>query len=119
MRNMAFSLTKRQLLNGTKDVTRRLGWKFLKPGDLVQAVEKSMGLKRGEKVQKLCVIEVVKVNRECLYDANLRHNEMVREGFPELTPEEFIEMFCRHMRCKRYTIITRIEFRRIDGQNQN
>ena len=33
MRNISFSLTEEQFLNGSKDVTRRLGWLFLKPGD--------------------------------------------------------------------------------------
>lgn len=49
MRRMSFMLTKEQVLNQTKDVTRRNGWAFLKPGDLIQPVEKCMGLKKGEK----------------------------------------------------------------------
>jgi len=33
MRNMSFSLTTQQCREMTKDVTRRLGWAILKPGD--------------------------------------------------------------------------------------
>jgi hypothetical protein len=37
MRNMSFFLTTAQFLDGTKDVTRRKGWRFLKPGDRFMA----------------------------------------------------------------------------------
>ena len=43
-RNMSFMLTTEQVRNKTKTVTRRLGWWFLKPGEIVNAVEKGMGL---------------------------------------------------------------------------
>jgi hypothetical protein len=49
MRLMSFALTEQQILDGTKDVTRRLGWLFLKRGDLIRPVRKCMGLKRGER----------------------------------------------------------------------
>ena len=45
---ISFSLTTPQFRDGTKDVTRRLGWTFLKPGDRLCAVVKAMGLKKGE-----------------------------------------------------------------------
>lgn len=38
MRRMSFMLTRKQVLDQTKDVTRRNGWAFLKPGDLIQPV---------------------------------------------------------------------------------
>ena len=65
-RNMSFMLTTDQLRAGTKDVTRRLGWWFLKPGDLVWACEKCMGLKKGQKVKRLRLIRVLKTNAERL-----------------------------------------------------
>lgn len=46
-RNMSFTLTIEQMRARTKTVTRRKGWAFLKPGDLVWAVVKGMGLKPG------------------------------------------------------------------------
>ena len=50
MRNMSFALTKSQIIDQSKDVTRRLGWDFLRVGDLLQPVEKCMGLRPGEQI---------------------------------------------------------------------
>lgn len=123
MRNISFSLTERQFLDGSKDVTRRLGWTFLKPGDRLMACRKCMGLRPGEKIVRLGEIEVVSVRREPLnfmcYSGSIDDRraygdaEATREGFPNLVGFEFVDMFCRHMRCQPSTIITRIEFRRI------
>lgn len=65
-RNMSFMLTTQQVLAQTKDVTRRVGWWNLKPGDQLNAVEKGMGLKRGQKIVKLGRIEVVSIRHERL-----------------------------------------------------
>ena len=116
MRNISFALTKPQIVAQTKDVTRRLGWLHLKVGQLVQPVEKCMGLKPGESVVKIGgPILVVGVRREPLRmmtdDLDYGRDECRREGFPELAPHEFIEMFCRaNKACAPETIITRIEF---------
>jgi hypothetical protein len=64
MRLMSFSLTTPQILARTKTVTRRMGWTFLRPGDLVQAIEKGQGLKKGEHVKRLAVLRIVDVRRE-------------------------------------------------------
>ncbi len=48
MRNISFSLTERQFMDKSKTVTRRLGWKFLKPGDRLMGCRKCMGLKPGD-----------------------------------------------------------------------
>jgi hypothetical protein len=109
-RNMSFMLTAQQVLAGTKDVTRRHGWWNLKPGDPLNAVEKGMGLKRGQKIVKLRRIEVVSIRHERL-DA-ITPADVCREGFPEMTPLQFIEMFCKtHQGCTPATIINRIEFK--------
>ena len=50
---MSFMLTTNQIIDETKDVTRRNGWENLKPGDRLRAVEKAMGLKKGEKQRLL------------------------------------------------------------------
>lgn len=55
-RNMSFSITTDQVRNREKNVTRRNGWWFLKSGDIVNAVEKTMGLKKGEKIKRICQI---------------------------------------------------------------
>ena len=44
-RNMSFALTTEQVRRREKTVTRRRGWWFLKPGDIVTAVKKARGLR--------------------------------------------------------------------------
>lgn len=107
-RNMSFSLTTEQAYKKTKTVTRRLGWWFLKPGDIVQQIEKGMGLKKGEKVKRIHLIRIVDTTPEALL--KITHDDMRREGFPDMTPREFINVFCQHNRCFPYTIVNRIEF---------
>lgn len=98
MRMMSFALTERQLLDGSKTVTRRVGWKNLKPGTRLIAVRKAMGLKPGERAHQLCDIEVVSVRRERL-DA-ITPADVLAEGFPQWTNNvhEFVAMFCSHMK---------------------
>ncbi|MFT3867571.1 MAG: hypothetical protein QM715_03630 [Nibricoccus sp.] len=118
MRSISFSLTERQFLNGSKDITRRTGWTKLKSGEQLKAVRQTMGLTKGEKQHQLGVIEVVSVRREPL-DALLKSTayavaEVRREGFQPMTGEQFVAFFCAsHRGCKPSTIVTRIEFRRI------
>ncbi len=111
MRNMSFAMTTQQVIDGTKDVTRRFGWWFLKAGDRVQAVEKGMDLKKGEKIKKLRVIEIVSVRTEPL-NAITSHG-CLREGFPEFKPWEFVAMLMRHHKCRPDATINRIEFKYI------
>ena|SRR5436190_14271355 len=108
MRNMSFSLTTPQMYARTKNVTRRLGWWFLKPGDLVCAVRKSQGLKKGEKVQRICPIRILKTNPEKL--CNMQRSDVRREGFVSMGKGEFIAMFCRHNKCRPSKRVNRIEF---------
>lgn len=114
MRSMSFALTTRQFLDGSKTVTRRLGWLTLKPGDQVRAVEKGMGLQKGEHPRVFGEIEVVNVRRERL-DA-IEDADCAREGFPGMTAEGFVEMFCRHMGCQPDTFVTRIQFRKVENK---
>ncbi len=112
MRNMSFALTTTQLLDGSKTVTRRLGWTGLKPGDTVRAVEKAMGLRKGEKLHVFGLIRALSVRREPL--EAIDEADVVREGFPGMTPEEFVSMFTRAMGCGPSTEVTRIEFKLIE-----
>jgi len=111
---MSFSLTEEQLVEGSKDVTRRLGWGRLKPGQEIRAVRKAMGLKPGEKIEPLAVIRIVSVNAEPLTrlmeDPHYGQQESNREGFPEKSGAQFVAMFCGHMRCQPDTVVNRIEF---------
>jgi hypothetical protein len=115
MRNMAFSLTTAQVRSGTKTVTRRLGWSNLRPGDEFCAIEKGMGLKKGEKVVRLARLRCVSNDPEPLtllivaptYGAE----EARREGFPHMTGREFVDFFCNtHRGCTGVTRVNRIEF---------
>lgn len=107
-RNMSFMLTTEQIRNRKKTVTRRMGWKNLKPGTLLNACEKCMGLKKGENIKKLCQIRVVDVRREPLN--RISKAEVTKEGFPEESPDGFVRMFTHHMKCRRDEVVTRIEF---------
>lgn len=109
MRNMSFMLTTNQVMSRMKTVTRRLGWWFLKPGDIIRAVDKCMGLKKGEHPKKLAIIKIVKVNKEPLN--KISQIDLFFEGFYNITQDEFIEMFCKsHKNCTPGTIVNRIEF---------
>ena len=110
MGNMAFSHTVDQILAETKTVTRLLGWLKLKPGDRFWAVEKTMGLKPGEKVRRLKLCECVSNRRESLMDVTLA--DVAREGFPDMSQYEFIRMFCQINRpCQDDWLVSRIEFK--------
>ena len=107
-RNMSFSLTTRQYRDRTKDVTRRLGWWNLKAGELVNGVEKAMGLRRGEKIVVLGRHRIVSTRAEMLNAITVE--DCRREGFPEMTPAQFVDMFCKHNHCEPDTVVNRIEF---------
>src|SRR5690606_15137578 len=74
---------------------------------------------REERVE-LAVIEVEHLNRErvdTLFDPRIYPDpraEVAREGFPEMSPEEFVEMFCEHSRCEPSEEVTRIGFKYVD-----
>jgi len=113
MRNISFSLTTAQILDRSKTVTRRLGWRGLMPGTVLCAVEKSQGLGKGGKVRRLGQIRVVDVRSEplrVLHGTSYGDAEATREGFPTMSGEQFAAMFCEHMGVGLDTIVTRIEF---------
>lgn len=115
MRNISFALTTPQFIAGTKDVTRRMGWLFLIKDEELQGIEKGQGLGKGGKVKKLGLIRIVSVRREplSLMITSPRYgvDECRREGFPDMSPREFVEFFCKgHKGCTSLSIVTRIEF---------
>lgn len=137
---MSFALTTAQILSREKTVTRRLGWRHLKAGDLIRAVKKCQGLKKGEKVEPLAVLRVVNVRREVLgtllNDLTYGVPEVRREGFgdhPDLRwPSQFVQFFCDSHRvtkpipqsgvghttsrpCEPRDEITRIEFEYVEA----
>lgn len=118
MRNMSFFLTTPQMLARTKAVTRRIGWNFLKVGDVVMAVEKCQGLKKGEKIKRLYPIQILSVQseplRKLIDDPMYAYGELIAEGFYGMTPKEFVDFFCNTHKCSLDTIINRIEFKEMD-----
>lgn len=126
-RNISFALTTPQFLDGSKDVTRRMGWLHIKSGDTLCAVKKGMGLKPGEKIERLGMIRIVSVRREPLDrmldwrevadddpEMGYGERECQREGFPSMAPADFIEFFCAsHKGCTPDSEVTRIAFERI------
>lgn len=117
-RLISFSMTTPQIRTREKDVTRRLGWFHLKPGQRLTGVVKAMGLKKGEKAELLAEIEVVSVTNEPLSAIASYPDDCRREGFPGMQPAEFVAMFCRHYGGKVTpdTKVTRIEFKYVDEE---
>ncbi len=107
-RNMSFAMTTEQFRQRTKTVTRRFGWRFLRPGDEVLGVEKAMGLKKGTKIQALGMIRIVSTREEPLND--ITQEDVCREGFPDWGPERFIKMLVDHYRVDPTSKVNRIEF---------
>ena len=107
-RNMSFAVTTEQFKNKTKTVTRRVGWHFLKSGDTVYGVEKCMGLKKGEKIKKLGLIRILSTRSEPLNE--ITQDDCKREGFPEMTPAQFVTMLCDKYKYSPSDVVNRIEF---------
>ena len=79
------------------------------------AVEKCQGLKKGEKAVKICELVCISNVTEYLggiLGNNIREgqSEVEREGFPDLTSDEFVIMFCKMNKCDLLTPVNRIEF---------
>lgn len=112
---MSFAHTMAQMRARQKDVTRRLGWLDLEPGEELLAIEKGQGLRKGEKVKPIHVIRVRNVRRERLDEivnqarGTYGQTEMVREGFPGMDPQFFMLQFFVE-RIDPSELITRIEF---------
>lgn len=108
-RHMSFAMTIPQFKAQTKDVTRRFGWWFLQPGDIVEGVTKSMGLKKGEKVVSLGLIEIVSCRTEPLQV--ISPEELIREGFPNTSREDFIKMMVDAYQVSPLKMCNRIEYK--------
>lgn len=113
-RLMSVSLTSDQVRARTKTVTRRVGWLMLEVGDELTLCQKVMGRRAGEPLDRIVNVEVTSVSRERL-DAITR-DDVIAEGFPGMTPAEFVAFFCRtHHGCSPETEVTRIEWLYLDG----
>lgn len=110
-KRMSFMLTIGPMRRREKTETMRLGWDDLKPGDAFIAIEKGQGLKKGEKHKVIChcvCVSNTPVRVDSVTEANC-----IAEGFPDLTPAEFVAMFCRNMGCKPDRVVNRVRFRNV------
>lgn len=115
-RLMSVTLTEAAVVDRSKTVTRRLGWRQLEPGDRLTLCRKVMGRKRRdgtvEPLVRLAEVEVVSVRRERL--DSITDGDVIREGFDQwlIGPaSSFVRFFCQHMKCRPDTEVTRIEWR--------
>lgn len=111
-RLISFAMTKPQVRARTKTQTRRFGWRFVKVGDVLQGVEKAMGLKKGEEVKKLALVRVTDVRFEPLNA--ITQEDVIAEGFPDWTPEKFVQMLVDHYGCEPEKECTVITFEYVD-----
>jgi len=109
-RLMSVSLTEDAVRARTKTVTRRMGWLHLAPGTRLTLCRKVMGRRKGEPLVRIVDVEVVAVRRERL--DIITAAEVRAEGFPDMTPQQFVEFFCNsHTGCAPDSMVTRIEWR--------
>jgi len=125
---MSVAYTEHQVRDRIKNVTRRAGWwvdkrgrRLVKPGDRLTLCRKVMGRKKGEPLERITEVEVVDVRREPL-DKMLNQPEygaaeVIAEGFPDLSPAEFIDRyFVEAQGMRRTAWVTRIEWRYLDEE---
>lgn len=122
-RLMSVAFTEQAVRDRTKTVTRRKGWLFAKPGDRITLCRKVMGRKKGEPLERICDVEIVSVHRERLnaltWEAGTSKDygerEVAREGFPGMSPSDFIQQFFVDAQGMSPTdVVTRIEWRYLD-----
>lgn len=116
-RLMSVAFTEDAVRARTKTVTRRKGWLFLKPGDRLTLCRKVMGRRPGEPLVRICDVEVVSVRRERL--GAVTADEVAREGFPGMRPDQFmIRFFTAPQGIFEFDDVTRIEWRYLDGASR-
>jgi len=114
-RNQSFMLTQPQYRQRTKTVTRRIGWAFAKPGDIYNGVEQAQGLKKGQKIVVMGQHRIVSTRWEQLRkitdNPNYGQQEVIKEGFPDMSPAQFVDFFCQsHKGCTPETEVNRMEY---------
>ena len=113
-RLMSVALTEPQVRARAKTVTRRAGWLMLRAGDHLTLCPRVMGFRRGQHPERIVDVEILSVRREPLNA--ITEADVIAEGFPEMTPGEFVEFFCgTHKGCTPGTDVTRIEWRYLDA----
>jgi hypothetical protein len=115
MRRMSFPDTAPDVRERVQTVTRRLGWRFLKPDDLIQAVEFESNSPRIIGILRVRSVRVESLSR-LVTDATYAEDELPREGRPCWSRDHFITTFLRRHRLKNASVdVTRIEFEYVDA----
>lgn len=120
-RLMSVAFTEDAVRDRTKTVTRRAGWRMLKPGDRLTLCAKVQGRRPGEPLDRIVDVEVLSVRREplCAIQGDARDlgaAEVAREGFPGMDPIEFMRRFFIDAQgIGPMDEVTRIEWRYMDG----
>lgn len=90
-RLMSVAFTEEAVRRREKTATRRKGWAFLRPGERITLCRKVMGRRCGEPLVRIVDVRVISVRREPL--ERITAEEVAREGFPGMSPHEFIRRF--------------------------
>lgn len=122
---MSFALRAAALRARTASVTRRLGWRDLRPGTVLRAVEKGLCLQSGDTLQTLAYIRVVDVRIEPLqrleWDSAYGLEECRHEGLSDhpilCEPSAYVQFFCRLYGCDAATFVTRIQFEYVGSRD--
>lgn len=88
---MSVALTTQAVRDRQKTQTRRAGWRHLKEGDQLALCPKVRGVRRDNR-ELITIVDVVSVRRELL--RAITAEDVVAEGFPNLTTADFITFFC-------------------------
>lgn len=128
-RLMSVAFTEQAVRDRTKTVTRRKGWwtdkngrHLVKVGDRITLCRKVMGRKKGEPLERICDVEVVHVQRHPLSslltcDPQEAAEEMACEGFPGMSPAEFISRYFTDAQgIHPDSLVTRIEWKYLDQE---
>ncbi|QLY33974.1 hypothetical protein H0264_18615 [Nocardia huaxiensis] len=112
---MSASLTEAQVRERSKTVIRRIGWRMVAVGDRLTLRRKVMGRKPGEPLIRITEAEIVAIDREPL--DTISSEDLAAEGFPQMTPCEFVKVFCNsHKGCRPDSTVTRIQWRYLDDE---
>jgi len=113
---MSVAATTASVRDRTKTVTRRMNWwedkhgrRLLAAGDIVTLCEKVQGRKHGEPIVRICDVEIVSLRREPLN--SITRSDVIAEGFLDMTPVEFLDLFIDINGCQPDAMVTRIEWR--------
>lgn len=113
-RLMSVAFTEQAVRDRTKTVTRRKGWRDLKPGTRLTLCRKVMGRRKGEPLVRIVDVEVVAVRREIL--KAITPEDVAREGFPGMHPLDFVHrFFVEAQGMQPDDEVTRIEWRYLDS----